>query len=360
MDNNNIEIQNAQQTIELLKSYAAAKTQEEKDNLLQQIHSVNLGAHILLTQQNYEPIDLATKMEKAVQLDQYRPKNMSIVQLAISDDLEHIGGDFSTFDKKLSRMIKNNEKPEVIRERFKGGTHNVYLLAKQFSADWIRRLNKHKDLVDIARKTGEEYFADAQNVWVDSIEKYPETIQNTSEEKIIATYNKLFEALNKDFCEEYDCEIDAKLVKDWDTADEQLSDPTTNGFQSKVYSISYPQDLPEEEQKKIKEEFLKDYKNHPNTIRKSIVRVNFSRLAYKSKPEDLFYVLISVFAHEMHHALDFLQPRQGVLGPQIERIDDKIYVQHKDDEKAYHASATEISSYEIEHELYNQLKNTRF
>ena len=78
------------------------------------------------------------------------------------------------------------------------------------------------------------------------------------------------------------------------------------------------------------------------------------------KREDLFNVLVSVFAHEMHHALDFLQPRQGALGPQIERIDDKIYVEHKDDEKAYSESATEISSYEIEHELLNQLKNMRF
>ena len=358
MKEQNIEIQSAEQTIDLLKKYKSAKTQEERDKLLQQMDKIDGFVNRLLAK--YTPEELITNITKAISLDRYRPKNLPITLFAINKDLDNVGGDFDTFNRELSQMVKKDEAPETIRKKFTAGTINIYKLAKQFSADWIRRLNNHKDLVAAARKITEENFIDAQNVWVDSIEKYPETIQNTSEEKIIAAYNKLFEALNKDFCEEYDCEIDAKLVKDWDTADEQPSDPTTNGFQSKVYSISYPQDLPEEEQKKIKEEFLKDYKNHPNTIRKSIVRVNFSRLAYKSKPEDLFYVLISVFAHEMHHALDFLQPRQGALGPQIERIDDKIYVQHKDDEKAYHASATEISSYQIEHELINQLKKMRY
>jgi hypothetical protein len=151
MKESNIEIQNAQQTIDLLKLYASAKTQEEKDTLLQQIHSVNLGAHILLTQQNYKPLDLAAKIEKAIKLDRYRPKNMLLMQLAKSDDLEHIAGEFDTFDRNLAKMVKNNESPEKIRDRFIAGTANIYILAKQFSNDWICRLNDHKDLADAAR-----------------------------------------------------------------------------------------------------------------------------------------------------------------------------------------------------------------
>jgi len=360
MDKNNIEIKNAYQMIDLLKAYAAAKTKAEKDDLLQQMRSFDLGPHALLTKQNYDPMDLAARIEKAIQLDQYRPKNMPILQLAVSDDLDRIGGKFNTFDEKLSRMIKNNEKPEKIRDRFKGGTYNVHMLAKQFSADWIRRLNNHKDLVDIARKTDEKYFADAQNHWVESIERYPETVENPGEEKIIAAYNKLFEALNEDFCKEYDCMIDAKLVKDWATSDQKPNDLVLDGFHNKSWLLTYPKNLPETERQKMREDFLKDAENHPNSRKKSIVRVNFSHLAYKNDPQDLFYILVSVFAHEMHHALDFQHARQGALGPQIQQIDDEIYVPRRDDEKAYRESATEISSYEIEHELFKQLKNTRF
>lgn len=358
MGNKNIEIQIAEQTIDLLKKYKSAKTQEEKDDLLQQMDKIDGFVNRLLAK--YTPEELITNITKAISLDQYRPKNLPISLFAINKDLDYVGGDFDTFNRELSQMVKRDEAPETIRKKFKAGTINIYKLAKQFSADWIRRLNNHKDLVDSARKITEENFIDAQNGWVDSIEKYPQIIKNPSEERIIDAYNKLFEALAKDFCDEYDCIIDAKVVKDWATSDIQPNDPITSGYHSKSYSLTFSKSLPESEQEKIKEEFLKDYKNHPNSRRTSHVRVNFSSLAYKNKPEDLFYVLVSVFAHEMHHALDFQQPRQGALGSQIERIDDKIYVQHKDDEKAYRESATEISSYEIEHELLNQLKNMRF
>jgi len=70
--------------------------------------------------------------------------------------------------------------------------------------------------------------------------------------------------------------------------------------------------------------------------------------------------MIGIFAHEMHHALDYQKPRQGALGPQIYEIDQKTYVRPAQDEKAYHDSATEKSSYTIQNELYEQLKKTRF
>lgn len=337
MGNENVEIQIAKQTVELLKLYAAAKTQEEKDSFLSQIRSANLGAHIVLTKRNYDPLDLAAKIDKAIQLDQYRPKNMSIIQLAISDDLDHVGGDFNTFDMKLSRMIKNKEEPEKIRDRFIGGTANIYVLAKQFSADWIRRLKEHKELADAARNAKEDTAVDA--------------------------YNELFKVLAKDFCEEYNCHIRAKVITDWATSDVKPKDGWENigGYHQPAHGLDLPKNISEEEKTKILEEFHKNPVEYPGAYRESLVRINITNVRKKHpEPIDFFYNMISIFAHEMHHALDYERPRQGALGPQIENADSKTYTNPTESVDAYRASATEISSHEIQYELFNQLKSIHF
>lgn len=337
MDNENIEIQIAKQTIGLLKQYADAKNQEEKDSLLSQLSSVNPGAHIVLTKKNYDPLDLAAKMEKAIQLDQYRPKNMSIVQLAISDDLAHVNGDFDTFDIKLSKMIKNKEDPKKIRDCFIGGTANIYVLAKQFSADWIRRLKKHKELADAAR--------------------------NAKEDTVVKAYNELFNALAKDFCEEYKCHIHAKVIIDWATSDVKPKDgwDNTSGYHQAAHGLDLPENVSEEEKTKILEEFHKNPVKYPGAYRESLVRINITNIMNKHpEPVDFFYSMISIFAHEMHHALDYQQTREGALGSQIEQADSKIYVNPTESVDAYLASATEISSHEIQYELFNQLKSVSF
>lgn len=333
----NIEIQIAKQTVELLKQYAAAKTQEEKDSLLSQIRSANLGVHIVLTKRNYDPLDLAAKIDKAIQLDQYRPKNMSILQLAISDDLDHVGGDFNTFDMKLSQMIKNKEEPEKIRDRFIGGTANIYVLAKQFSADWIRRLKEHKELADAAR--------------------------NAKEDTAVYAYNDLFKALARDFCEEYNCHIRAKVITDWATSDVKPKNgwDNTNGYHQPAHGLDLPKNISEEEKTKILEEFHKNPIEYPGAYRESLVRINITNVRNKHpEPVDFFYNMISIFAHEMHHALDYAHPREGALGPQIARADSKTYTSPTESVDAYRASATEISSHEIQHQLFDQLKSMGF
>jgi len=329
----NIEIQNAKQTIALLKSYATAKTQKKKDTLLQQIRSVNLWAHILLTQKNYEPMDLATKIEKAIQLNQYRPKNMSIVQLAKSDDLNHIGGEFDTFDIKLNKMMKDKESPEKIRDLFKGGTANVYILAKQFSADWIRRLNKHKNLVATAR--------------------------NANETNIIKAYDDLFMALAKDFSKEYDIQISTKVVTDWATSTIKPKDDweKIQGLQLVSTGFMHKKGMSDTEKQKLIEECVKNPEKH----KISRIRINITNIKEANQnPDDFFYSMISIFAHEIHHALDLLKPREGALGPQISLIDNKTYTNISVNKQAYQESATEISSYAIEETLRDYLKNIRF
>lgn len=335
MDNENLEINSALQIIELLKQYKAAKNQIEKDSILKQIDDVDGLAKRLLTK--FSPDELITKITKAISLNQYRPKNLPITLLAINKDLDYINGEFDTFDRELSQMFKNNEKPEKIRNKFKVGILNVHKLAKKFSAEWMRRLNNHKDLVDAAR--------------------------NASEENIIDAYNKLFDALTKDFCKEYDCLIEAKVITDWEKSDVKPNGgyDVTDGFHTDAFSIAYPPNITETEKKELVDEFLKDPEKHPNAYKSSVVRVNITNIKkHNSDKNDFFYSMVSVLAHEIHHALDYQQARQGALGPQIRYIDKATYVPGHVNGKAYCESATEISSHEIECELFNRLKSMDF
>ena len=335
MDNENLETNSALQTIELLKKYKVAETQDKKDNILKQIKDIDGFANILL--KKFSPDELITKITKAISLDKYRPKNLPITLFAVDENLDYINGEFDTFDVELSQMVKNGENPEKIRNKFKAGTVNIYVLAKQFSADWIRRLNNHKDLVDAAR--------------------------SASEENIIDAYNKLFAALTKDFCKEYDCHINSKVITDWKNSDVKPDGgyDNTDGFYRNSYSIAYPSHISEIEKKDLVDEFLKDPEKHQNAYKSTLVRVNISNVK-KHHPDknEFFYSMVSVLAHEIHHALDWQKPRQGALGSQIEQIDKNTYVSAHADLEAYRKSATEISSFEIDHELFNQLKKLRF
>ncbi len=335
MTQKNIEIENALQTIDLLKQYAVAKT--ERNELLKQMDVIDGFANRLLTQKYITSNELIQKIEQAITLDKYRPKNMPITLFAINKGLNYINGDFSTFDSELSQMFKNKKNPNKIREQFKGGIANIQTLAKQFSADWIVRLNKHKKLADTAR--------------------------NTTPDKAVSTYNKLFKALTADFCKEYGCNINSKVITDWATSDIK---PTTgwdytNGYVIRLYRIKFSKTMSESEIKKQVAIFRKNPSKFPNARKKYAVRINITNIR-KRHPEstDFFYKMISAFAHEMHHALDHEKPRAGALGPQIEFIDTKIYTPYEKNKKAYFASATETSSYEIEHELIKQLKSMNF
>ena len=334
MANTNIEITSALQAIELLKQYNSAKDQAEKDGLLKQLSDADRFAYLMITRRNHDPLDLAVKMEKAIKLDKYRPKNMPIVKLALSKDLDNINGEFDTFDREMSQMLKNKEDPNKIRDKFKAATANIYVLAKQFSADWIQRLNNHKELVEAAR--------------------------NARDNEAVDAYNKLFYALTQDFSKEYNVQVHPLVVDNWESSDVKPNGEwdKVSGFQTLLKgAFLKTKDMSEEDVQRLNEESSKN----PDKYVVSKVRVNITNVKNKHQnPNDFFYAMISVFAHEMHHALDLQNPRQGALGPQTAIIDRKTYKPVEEDKEAYHQSATEISSYVVEDMLFDKLKNIRF
>ena len=330
------EIKNAKKAIDVLKQYDSAKTKAEKDILLGKLDDFFAT---LIQSGYYTPAELVRRITKAIKLDKYMPKNMSFAQLVTSDDLDYISGDFDTFNSKLHKEFKSGKNPEKMRMLFKCGITNVHLLSELFPAKWMGWLNKHKKLTNAAR--------------------------NANEKEAVDAYNKLFDALTNDFCREYKCKIDAKVVTKWDKLDAQSENEKefTNGYMESHLIITYVKNMPEAEKQKRRETILKNPENYtePDVKRKSVVRVNITNIREQHpKPNDFFYNMIGTFAHEMHHALDFQHPRQGALGPQVEAIDKKIYVQPSEDMDKYLSSATEISSRIIKSKLIDRLKSMRF
>lgn len=315
MARKNIEIENAQQLVVLLKQYESAKTKQEKGALLDQIATTDSAVHeVLLNTPSYDVKVLIQKINKAIELDEYRPKNMSIGQLAISGDLDYMVGEFDTFDVKLSKMMKDKEDRDKIREQFKVGMRNLDVMKKQFSSDWIHRLNEHKDLVEAAR--------------------------NASEKNAIRAYRNLFGALSRDFCKEYNCKIRIGVVDNWAICSIDRPREGTAGVM-----IPY-----KAEDGKGQGAKLSDILVNIDTIRKYSSRK-------KHSSDEFLYMMLGVFVHEMQHALDSQQARQGVLGPQIYTIDDLTTGKTTEDDLD---AATEKSSYGIQIEFFKELKKMRF
>lgn len=273
MDNKNIEINSALQTIELLKQLPLKKTKQDY-SLMNKLRITNIEAWDLVKHKKYDTTKLILGLEKAINLNQYRPKNMSITQFAISDDIDYINGNFDTFDLQLSRELKDNN-PLIIVKKYQQAITNLHLLAKHFSDEWIQRLNKHIDLVRVAR--------------------------NTNDKK---AYKDLFNVLIKDFCDKHNCVIDCNIVT---KMPEGMSPYWLGGH------------------------------------RNGHVFINITRIKDLNKKNDnFFWEMLSTFIHEVHHGLDYSNPREGALGPQI-------YLAVKEGPSLYdnHEYPTEISSYEI-------------
>ena len=301
----NIEIEIVRDNIELLKKYKVAKTEEEKNQIMSEMD--DYGAALLrglLRDKKFTIDEFITRLHKAIELDSYRPRNLSLFEFALSKDLYDIGGEFDTFSDSLSKAHKEGESEDAIRHMYNSLTVNRFTLAKQFVHDWIRRLNANRDLVEVAR--------------------------NAKPDEEIDAYNKLFSKLARDFCDEYNFPrsvFNVKVVKDWVSSDVRPGDENANGCCIESVVLDLPKNLSDEEKAKIRQEFLKSPQNHPMARNGALVRINIGNIKknYKDK-NDFFYEMMNTFTHEMHHGLDNVAPSLGALGPQVFRSDKKTYV----------------------------------
>ena len=281
--------------------------------------------------------ELITGLEKAIKLDKYRPKNKSIFLFAIDPDLDYINGEFDTFRLDLSLVEKQGDAAKI-RNKFDELTDNRFILTQQFTHDWIRRLKKHPKLVKNAKNasTKTEQFA----------------------------YFNLFHALAQDFCKEYNLPKDAitvKVVKDWNTSEYRPEKKDVFNTTSAIHAANCSLDLPDILSAQEKRNETKLFNISPldcTWIKKSSVIVINIQVLKQLFPDDMFYAAISDLAHEMHHALDYLNPRQGALGPQVAKADRQHHVAASNDSndmQEYLKSATELSSFAVQNALLKHL-----
>lgn len=320
-----VEIETVIQCLGLLARYSLAKNAEEKEQIITNLQKLDANYAVALTKYNFTPDVLINRITQAIMLNKYRPKNMEFADFVFSSDSDYVGGDFDTFDRELSMDIRNNESADKIRDKFNFATVNRFMMAKQFANDWIRRLLKHPKLVKAAHMA--------------TFDKQP------------AIYNKLFQALINDFCDEYQMPrntIKVQVVNKWD----DNMHLKTDAFHQTI--------LPRTDNLGILNKKLPVSKLRPHTSaeKTSLIVLNVTKIRNSLKPkENLFDKMVSIFAHEIHHGLDELKPRFGALGSQIKEIDNKIY--DISNTKSYMSSATERSSYEIERQLLAALRKTR-
>ncbi len=182
-------------------------------------------------------------------------------------------------------------------------------------------------------------------------------------------YRKLFNALIKDFSKEYDCKIQFDVVRDWDELPDMfktqkkwiVSDAITTGLHIQCTGYITNSNMSEEEKNKLREEYEKNLaKNNLDNSKISAIYINIEaiRKLYPD-PTDFFYHTLESFVHEMHHALDYQNTRQGALGSQIEHIDRLTYVDASENFNDNRASATERSSDKIGETIIKKLKKSR-
>ena len=123
----NLEITNAKEQVQLLKKYKLEKNKEIKEKIYNE-----LSFEVKLLLKNFKPEYIIKKLEKAIQLDDFRPRNLSIYTFAMDPDLNYVNGEFSTFDEFLSAMIRNNENPNKVRKYAAKEIYNRINVAKQY------------------------------------------------------------------------------------------------------------------------------------------------------------------------------------------------------------------------------------
>lgn len=327
----NIEIEIARGEIEKLRRYLDAIDDETQAVIARTFHTFIKS----LIKNGWTPAELITRIERAIELDKFRPRNLSLFQLATSKDLYRINGDFDTFRPELNSLFRDPAKHGELRDCFDWVTANRFDLSEQFAYDWTRRMAAHPKLVRAAKSA-------------------------TGDDAILGAYNKLFAALCADFCNEYNINrelINAQLIRDWDSIHPWIHDTQSGGFQIPVYILKRPAGMPTKVWRKTYNEFTKSPKTYPTASPASLIYVV---LAYAHKYKlPMFIQIMSLFVHEMHHALDRLSPRNGALGPQVQKIDDELYVKLTINRDDNFKAASERSSYAIQAEFIKSLQSTR-
>lgn len=303
----NLELEIAKANIKLLKQYQSEPDVDKRQMIFDQMEPY---VQIVI---GYVPVDeYIARLSRAIQLDEYRPKNLPVFEFALGKDVDYVTGDFNTVDLKLARMKKDKAPQGEIRERFHYATPNRFMLAQQWTDDWLRRLDNQVGLVEWARSAPPSCIKEA--------------------------YNTLFQKLSDDFCDEYGFDrslIRVHVIQNWSEVSSQSE--TKESVDGKAVFIA-----------------------EVSKLTSRILGLDHVDVYVRLSHPDNFSYTVGIFVHEMHHVLDEVAPSKGALGPQIQKMDDETYTHSSGNYNEYRKSASELSSHEVQKELYYALKKRGF
>lgn len=316
----NLEVIQAKYQVELLRQYQSATTDEMRDKIKSQLcYETNY-----LIEHNPVAIVIA-RLEDAIAKDAFRPRNLTLYQFATGSDFQYINGEFSTFDAKLSRMIKNNVPADELR----------------------RYLNKNLNqpaCINVA----DQYVAD----WSELIAKYPNeriAVTNAGMSGDTTLYEEYCDKLAREMRDKIGIEHYVKVCvfDSWadahNTTGLKLTESmnTSTGFCTLAW-ITKP------EKAKGKTCYV------IYIIRKKL----YELLRNKTNPE-LYNDMMGMLAHEFGHIIDAASPNKGMLGAQTANIAGNVYEAPAKDSGAYAIAVGEVSSRTIQKFLIEKLQNTR-
>lgn len=294
-----VAIKNANESIALVRKYIKAENDEARSNLLKQ-----MLPEVQVMVKFMSPAEAIERLTLASRLDNFRPRDLSFEMFAMREDLQYVGGPFSTYNQELSKMwrerIDDDEIRFVIREEIQ---NNLRPVAINYGEQVVRLMTKHEKLARAAQASLHS--------------KHPEVL------------GLFLHTLANDMKFEYglyDCKLKVSVVDSWKRIPKHL----WNSVDSDAFALI-------------------DFNG-----KKSWIYINRKTIFADRDKKYKFNSIVAALLHEFGHFIDWYQPNSGALGSQKAVLDSGIY-----DEKQYEFNATEESSAMIEKIVYNKLNENQ-
>lgn len=298
----NIEIENAKKQIGLLRQYMNATDDVSKADIESKFSQ---ELKIMITKKSSD--ELISRLTTAIEKDEFRPRDMSVYVFALSPDLDYVGGEFSTFDAKLSQMIKRGAPSKEIKTYMTDQTYNRRNVATQYVSDFMQILDTEPELQESAIKLGR----------TGSAREYGEIMEKIA--------HKLRDKMG------VSATLSVDVVDSWDAVRQYLP-PTDND----KYTLARHCQMQTNTGKTFHAIFLNRAMIYERTVKEQTDKA-------------LFREMIANLAHEFGHFIDEAAPNKGALGAQKSVAGLSLYEKmNPKRENEYHINPTEASSDVIE------------
>lgn len=254
------------------------------------------------------------KRERARQLRAFRPSNMTEGELMLSPDLEYVGGEFSTFDSELSRLMNIESNADAAREHMK----------KQLSGSGATPMNKIS--MEIACQVFDCVYEN---------QKLALRAVAADVNGDINAWNNLFETVIDKLDVIYKPRkigrfLDVMVVDSW--ADIGLNIEENRTLCAKL--LPRPDNV------------IENAVHYDLVINRKIV--NRILVKKSTDPIKMLIEMVKSFSHEYKHFLDLSMPNRGALGEQFVAAAAKMYSGDITDYNKYRDNALEISAFQTE------------